>query len=314
MTKSEFLAELRRRISNLPPDEVERTISYFSEIIDDRMEDGMTELDAICSLESVENIAREVVPTDRETRLGRYSAAEVSSVRIKDLNCSVVLECSGSDMITLDYYENKYKKYDIRFSPGGELYIKGQYIQKWSSIFNLNMIRPFVLGLPRDFTGNITLETSNGSIKASSVNIAGDFSIISSNAAVDIKNMYVGGRADLRTSNGHIHMENLKALDLTANTMNGKIDALSVSSQNSVTFKTMNSPIHLDKLFSERSIFLITSNSGIRGTINDDLRTFNVRSRTMNGRSTLPSKMDGGTKDLTANTMNGNIDLYFLGQ
>ncbi len=94
--------------------------------------------------------------------------------------------------------------------------------------------------------------------------------------------------------------------------MNGRIDAISTRAKNTVSLQTMNGRIHVERLYAEKGISLVTSNAGIHGTIDDNIRTFSIKSRTMNGNSTLPSNMDGGTKDLSVHTMNGNIDLHFL--
>ncbi|MFA5481495.1 MAG: DUF1700 domain-containing protein [Bacilli bacterium] len=60
MKKQEFLDELRRQINNLPYDEVEKTISYYDEIISDRMEEGELEEEIVESLGSPQNIARDL--------------------------------------------------------------------------------------------------------------------------------------------------------------------------------------------------------------------------------------------------------------
>lgn len=46
MTKSDFLDLLREKISRLPEWEAAKTVVYYSEMIDDRIEDGMSEEDA----------------------------------------------------------------------------------------------------------------------------------------------------------------------------------------------------------------------------------------------------------------------------
>ena len=47
MNKLEFIAELRDRLSGLPQGEVEERLSFYSEMIDDRMEDGVSEKEAV---------------------------------------------------------------------------------------------------------------------------------------------------------------------------------------------------------------------------------------------------------------------------
>ena len=58
MNKSEFLNELYRRLSGIPQSEAEKTINYYSEMIDDRIEDGETEQNAIKAVGNIDEIVR----------------------------------------------------------------------------------------------------------------------------------------------------------------------------------------------------------------------------------------------------------------
>ena len=60
MTKLEFLNELERQLSGLPQAEINKTTSYYSEIISDKIEDGMTEEEAVSSLGNISEIAHRV--------------------------------------------------------------------------------------------------------------------------------------------------------------------------------------------------------------------------------------------------------------
>lgn len=61
MTKNEFLQFLRKRISHLPYSEVEKSITFYDECIDDRIEDGMSEQEAVANLGEIERIAENIV-------------------------------------------------------------------------------------------------------------------------------------------------------------------------------------------------------------------------------------------------------------
>ena len=61
MDRYEFLYELRSKISQLPEVEIEKHLSYYQEMIDDRIEDGMTEEEAVASLEAVSVIAERIL-------------------------------------------------------------------------------------------------------------------------------------------------------------------------------------------------------------------------------------------------------------
>ncbi len=61
MCKQEFLDALRLRLSGLPKRDLEERLDFYSESIDDRVEEGCTEEDAVATLGSVEEIAAEIL-------------------------------------------------------------------------------------------------------------------------------------------------------------------------------------------------------------------------------------------------------------
>ncbi len=67
MKKQEFLNELAAALHNLPREERYRTLSYYDELIDDRMEDGQNEEEAVSGLGDPESVAREILGEEEET-------------------------------------------------------------------------------------------------------------------------------------------------------------------------------------------------------------------------------------------------------
>jgi uncharacterized membrane protein len=61
MNKAEFLNQLRKALGRLPHYEVEQSIAFYSEMIDDRVEDGMGEQAAVSSLGSIDEIASHIM-------------------------------------------------------------------------------------------------------------------------------------------------------------------------------------------------------------------------------------------------------------
>ena len=61
MTKNDFTLKLREKLSGIPFEEVEERLSFYDEMIDDRMEEGLTEEDAVASIGSVDEIATEIL-------------------------------------------------------------------------------------------------------------------------------------------------------------------------------------------------------------------------------------------------------------
>lgn len=61
MNKHEFLAALRRELSALPHSELTEQLNFYSEMIDDRMEEGMTEEEAVSGIGTVEFVAAQIL-------------------------------------------------------------------------------------------------------------------------------------------------------------------------------------------------------------------------------------------------------------
>ena len=61
MLKQEFLHELRDKLMGLPKQELEERLTFYSEIIDDRIEDGITEEQAVLDIGSVDCIASQII-------------------------------------------------------------------------------------------------------------------------------------------------------------------------------------------------------------------------------------------------------------
>jgi uncharacterized membrane protein len=61
MTKQEFITALKQKLSVLPEQEVRERINFYIEIIDDKIEEGATEQEAVSQIGSVDEIAKQII-------------------------------------------------------------------------------------------------------------------------------------------------------------------------------------------------------------------------------------------------------------
>lgn len=61
MRKQEFINQLRKSLSGLPQSDIEERLSFYSEMIDDRMEEGLSEEEAVSAVGSVEEINSQII-------------------------------------------------------------------------------------------------------------------------------------------------------------------------------------------------------------------------------------------------------------
>ena len=61
MTKQEFIKKLKLKLARLPKVELNDRLNFYSEMIDDYIEDGLTEEDAVARIGSVDDIVKQIV-------------------------------------------------------------------------------------------------------------------------------------------------------------------------------------------------------------------------------------------------------------
>ena len=86
MNKQKFLTELEKGLAKLPKDDLQEQLFFYSEMIDDRMEDGIPEEDAVRSIGDVSDIINQIlssiVPTaptpNTQKSQRKFSAWEIT--------------------------------------------------------------------------------------------------------------------------------------------------------------------------------------------------------------------------------------------
>ncbi len=61
MNKQEFISELEKALAGLPQDDVLERLSFYGELIDDRVEDGLSEEDAVAEAGPVDEVAKQIL-------------------------------------------------------------------------------------------------------------------------------------------------------------------------------------------------------------------------------------------------------------
>lgn len=78
MNKQEFLAELRKGLHGLPQNDIKERLTFYNEMIDDRMEEGLTEDAAVSEIGTVNEVISQIVT---ETPLSKIVKEKVRPKR-----------------------------------------------------------------------------------------------------------------------------------------------------------------------------------------------------------------------------------------
>ena len=88
MSRDAFIGELRHRMAGLPQEAVDRTVEYYSELIADSVEDGLSEEEAVARLGSLDEIVANVV---KDTPLTQIVQTRVQEKKAKGVSGWVIL-------------------------------------------------------------------------------------------------------------------------------------------------------------------------------------------------------------------------------
>lgn len=88
MTKLEFLEGLKNRLNCFNENEIENWLNYYSEIIDDMVEDGMGEEEAVNSLGDMDSIIDEIL---KQTSISKLAKAKLKRKSLSRLEITLLV-------------------------------------------------------------------------------------------------------------------------------------------------------------------------------------------------------------------------------
>ena len=85
MNKNEFLSELKAALSGLPDADIEERLMFYSEMIDDRTEEGLSEEEAVLAIGGVEKTVEQIVAETPLTKLVKEKVKPKRALRVWEI-------------------------------------------------------------------------------------------------------------------------------------------------------------------------------------------------------------------------------------
>lgn len=363
MTKAGFLTKLADALSDIPAADRDAALTFFTEQLDDRIEDGMTEAEAVESLGSFREIvaslhedAATTQPSSphaqTQAERGESNRPEPRSfvtetrprtIELTDTNCAVEILPSPDGSIRIDYDVTRWITVDVSCDDARLIYTAKEIFH----IFHFDIIsrKPTKLYLPAGYLPDLVIKTGNAKLSATDVSFgtaelktgnaamnlcrltANDLTAKTGNAAVTAEHI-TAKLLKLTTGNGAINTAHCTADSLLLKTSNSaiKTEYCTASTVNAVTANGKNIAEHITadviSLTSANGavslvnttandITLKTSNAHVTAILPGSIADYRIESKTVNGKSTLPSHKAKGEKSLNVTTSNGKIDVEF---
>ena len=95
MNRNEFIQELSKKLEGYPKEDVQKTIDFYNEIIEDKLEDGISEEEAVLSLGTIEEIVKNFLNEMPLKKLVK------NKIKDKKMSTSLVVLLSSTAIIWL---------------------------------------------------------------------------------------------------------------------------------------------------------------------------------------------------------------------
>ncbi len=94
MSKQEFLIKLRKGLSGLPKEDMEERLAFYSEMIDDRMEEGNSEEEVVGDIGDVDEIVSQIISDTSLVKLVKEKAKPKRRLKVWEM----ILLIAGSPL------------------------------------------------------------------------------------------------------------------------------------------------------------------------------------------------------------------------
>lgn len=260
MSKNEFLDKLCQGLRhNTSADEIQRTVMFYSEAIDDRIEDGMSEEEAVAAMGDIDDIVREVRRSwsedeaERDTRRSYdgvetetgdvhrvYPPEGVARLEVFDTSGEINILPSADGLIHLEYTASDRWRYEI--SEGSTLSIRrtsnsgsdhrsirfdvlgrrfSMSLPNFDGVFEQSL--RLTVRLPLSFAGAVNVNVASGDVKSESVGLS-ELSINTAGGDISLDSINCSGTIKLVTASGDANIEDVAAQEISVVTVSGDID------------------------------------------------------------------------------------------
>ena len=328
MTREQFLNDLSAALSGMKEEEREGVVSYYAEMIDDRMEAGMSEEAAVKAMEPVQVIAGRVLEEagmgetkEKPKEKGNWQeitrpADAVQMLRIQAENKRVrITSDEETDQISLRYCIGDNDIFRLHEDEGvltleHKLRPINSFVnERGSDSFSLESILSgigkFIAGLGERVVngGMFSYEAPENEIEITVPKTFGArLEAATSNARILAEDITFAQAVKLTTSNAFIQAENVNcAQQLTCTTSNSRIVMNDVN-VDGARLSTSNGRITLDDMIVRGGLTAVNSNGSIK--ISDCQIGGALNATTSNGAIEVA---ESACPELTLKTSNGSI-------
>ncbi|MBR5232537.1 MAG: hypothetical protein IKW00_09885 [Clostridia bacterium] len=334
MTREMFLEELKEALCGLDAEEIESVVAYYSEMIEDRIEAGMSEEDAVAAMEPVDTIAARVLgdalpeeedrgesaPQTEEKNENvkeiRKNAEDIAELVITATNQRVYVTTGETEEIVLRYRIEKGDVYQLH-EENGVLTLEHNYrpvtsykpdLSKITAENFLDEVGKFLGSI--DLSGIVRFGQQLTEPRAIEVLLPrifkGELRIKTVNDRIKLDSVTCLNDVKLKTCNARIVVRNVVAQTLSAHTANARIEMSDVYARDRIDAVTSNGRIIAENVTGDDAMHLRTSNASVK---TENIGAGSIEIKTSNGSVSGTVKGSEEEYAIQSGTSNGKCNL-----
>ena len=265
MDKIEYVELLKEKLNGLPLQDIERSIEFYSEMIDDKMEEGLTESEAILAMPSVDDVATQVIMNVPLTKLVMKTyivSEEFKNIELDSKDANVSIKRSDDDICKVVCGENDKVYHDVEVK-NGVLTIKRNHKEIWFfSIIGLSDLNKMEIYLPSDNYDSLMVNAKSGS--------------------VEILDNFVFENVEIDSQSGNITIEKIQSKNVTSTLKSGNIRLKDIKSIN-VHLQTKSGDVTIENAILDGDVSVSCDSGSVKmSDLKSDLLTISTKSGIIN--------------------------------
>lgn len=344
MHKQDFLTALSDALYGLPQSDIDQSIEYYSEIIDDQMEEGISEEEAVASLGAPDAVAKQILMDTALPKLVKakvkpsrtlfntatqeektYSVTEsFENIDIQTTECNIVLLPSEKNVCEIVCTESDKSTHTVSVE-NNTLKVVRKDTRKWyerigvsfsASNFEIKVYLPkgeYEALQASSASGNIIVSDALSFSKAELSTASGNISYASNTKNAwngktfsgDIEiTNIIGETVNAKSTSGEITLKECQADAIELVSTSGDISLEDTIAETRLSIKTTSGEVSLESCDSE-DIAIQTISGDVIGTLRSEKQFI---TSTTSGDISHPDSTSGSQK-CTVNTTSGDIRL-----
>ena len=338
MDKQEFLSKLRAKLFGLPQKELEERLSFYSEMIDDRIEEGLSEEDAVKELGTVYEGEWQVSAEDPQEFIYEISeefhninidvlSADINLAKAKDNSCKVICHNSRDNIILevqndtlqirlpekaqnngqdipaknrmITLYLPEREYGALNINAPGGIQVSGSF-----HFDNIKLVSSLLILCINITATDVEISTSSGDIWIVGLT-AEKIKFSSLSGDISARVLKTDGDAEIETDSGDINIQNSKCNGLIAETSSGDILLRDVIAVNNFSLQSGSGDVKFDRC-DAAEINVKTDSGDVQGNL---LSEKEFICKASSGKINVPGTVTGGKYSIETGSGDINIEI-----